>query len=99
MDEDGAVIDWINDADGSIKAIFLSSRSMKDAFISSQPVVQMDTTFEVEKGRQKLAAFCYMNPTTNKTEIAAVAFMSDESQDNSSFVLKKFKELSKKDDL
>ena len=49
MNEDGADIDWVDDADGSVKVIFLSSKNMKNAFLLSEPpVVQMDTTFEVE---------------------------------------------------
>ena len=39
MDEDGADIDWVDDADGSVKVMFLSSKNMKDAFLSSEPPV------------------------------------------------------------
>ena len=30
MDEDGADIDWVDDADGPVKVMFLSSKNMKD---------------------------------------------------------------------
>ena len=50
--------------------MFLSTRNMKSAMRSSDPtVVQMDTTFEVDKARYKLAAFCCLNIVTNKTEV------------------------------
>ena len=57
--------------------------------------------FEVKKKRRKRDDTSWrhsaLNPTTNKTEIAALAFMSDESQDNCNFVL--FKDLFKKDEI
>ena len=61
IDEHGGDIDWIDDSDGSIKVMYISSKNMRNAFLSSEPlVVQMDTTFEVEKGQYKLATFCYL---------------------------------------
>ena len=74
--------------------MYISSKNMRNAFLSSElSVIQMDTTFEVEKGRNKLVAFCYLNPTTNKTEIAALSMMSDD------FVLSKFKTLCRREDI
>ena len=100
IDEHGGCVEWVNDSDSAIKSIYICSESMKNAYISSMPqVVQIDTTFEVDKGRYKLAAVCYLNPTTNKTEIAAVALMSDESQENYDFLLSKFKFLCRKEDM
>ena len=50
--------------------------------------VQMDTTCNVEKGRDKLVAFCYLN--SNKIEIAALALIANEGESNFSFVLSEF---------
>ena len=83
-----------------MKVMYISSKNMRKTFLSSElPVIQMGTTFEVEKGRNKLAAFCYLNPTTNKTEIAALSMMSDETQENYDFVLSKFKTLCRREDI
>ena len=54
--------------------------------------------FEVEKGRYKLAAFCYLNLTTNEPEIAALSMMSDETRENYDFVLSKFKTMCRRKD-
>ena len=98
--EHGGDIDWIDDSDGSIKVMYISSKYMRNAFLSSEPpVVQMDTTFEVEKGRYELGAFCYLNPTINITEIAALSMMSDETRENYYFVLSKFKNLCRREDI
>ena len=90
----------IDDSDGSIKLMYICSKNMRNAFLSSEPlVVQMDTTFGVEKGRYKLAAFCYLNPTTNKTEIVALSMMLDETPENYDFALSKFKTLCRRENI
>ena len=83
MESDGGTVQWTSDSDESVNAIFLCSAKMKKEFIASSPnVIQMDTTFNIEKGRYKLVAFCYLNSRSNKTEIAAVALIANEGESN-----------------
>ena len=70
------------------------SSKMKNAFHSSDPpLVQLDTTFEIEASRYKLMAVVYLNPTTNKSEVAFMALMCDETTDTVDYALKCFKSL------
>ena len=63
-----------------MKALFITSQKMKSAFRAANPtLIQLDTSFEFEKARYKVAAFCYLDPNSDKTEIAAYAMMSEES--------------------
>ena len=57
----------------------------------SNNVIQKDTTFNVEKGDDKLVAFCYLNSTSNKTEISPLALIVNEGEGNFNFLLSKFK--------
>ena len=87
------------DADGSVDAMFLSSANMRKKFVESNPfVIQMDTTFSIEKGRYKLVAFCYLDLSSDKTEIAGFGLISSENDTNFNFVLSHFKLLNNKDD-
>ena len=72
---------------------------MKSALTSSDPtVIQLDTTFGIDKAHYKLISFCYMNPATNKTEIAALTVISGETEEHFNFVLKCFREVFDKND-
>ena len=91
VDEEGGTIEWETDSSGEIKSLFIASKTMLDAFRSTDPpLIQVDTSFNVDKARYKIAAFCYLNPTTNKTEIAAIAYISDESSSSLDFVFRHF---------
>ena len=52
--------------------------------------MQIDTSFDVDKARYKIATFCYLNQITNKTEIAAIAYTADETADSLGFIFKHF---------
>lgn len=48
--KDGGVINWETDADGTVKTLFITSSKMKSAFRNNNPpVVQLDTTFNMDK--------------------------------------------------
>ena len=80
ISNDGGVVEWETDEDGSIKALFITTYKMKAAFENNEPpVVQLDTSFNFEKAQYKLAAFVYLDPTTGLSEIAALAFVSQET--------------------
>ena len=86
LENDGGDVDWQEDPDGSIRCITFSSNKMKNAFRSSDtPLVQLDTTFSVEKARYKVMAVVYLNSATNKSEVAFMALMSDETKPNVEF--------------
>ena len=79
MENDGGTVRWTYDTDESIDSLFLCSAEMKKKFTECNPfVIQMDTTFNVEKGRYKLVAFCYLDSHSNKSEIAAFALIAQE---------------------
>ena len=48
-----------------------SSSKMMNAFRSSNVLlVQLDTTFDLDKARYKLIAVVYLNPIINKSEVS-----------------------------
>jgi len=56
---------------------------MKEASLSSVcTTVQVDTSFNFDSSKYKVCAFCYLNPTTNCSEISALAFLSEETAVN-----------------
>ena len=100
IEENGGEVEWTSDPDGTVKSLFVSSKTMKGSLLKSDPpVVQMDTTFNIDKAQYKLTAFCYLNPLTDKTEVAALALVSTESEENFDFVLSCFRSLNPVDEI
>ena len=67
---------------------------MKEAFLkSSCTTVQVDTSFDFDSSKYKLCAFCYLNPTTNRAELEALAFLAEETADNFRSSFKYFKSM------
>ena len=92
--EEGGIVEYLNNEDGDMKAMFFTSGKMMSAFRFQNPnVIQMDTSFEIENARYKLAAMCYLDTASDKTEIAAYALMSDETAESFEFVLKEFSKI------
>ena len=59
---------------------------MKKKFVEHNPFsIQMDTTFNIEEGKYKLVAFCYLDVTSDRTEVAAFALVSAEGEANLNF--------------
>ena len=99
MHEEGGTIKFTYDSDGTVESLFLSSAKMKRKFIDINPFsVQLDTTFNVEEGRYKLVAFCYLDVPCNKTEVAAIAFIAGEGEANFNFIFIEFKALNDRND-
>ena len=97
---EGGDVEWIEDKDKTMKALFITSQKMKSAFRAANPtLMQLDTSFEFEKARYKVAAFCYLDPNSDKTEIAAYAMMSEESTVCFEFVLRQFSRICVRQDL
>ena len=94
LEDEGGNVNWLDDPDGTVRCMAIYSSKMKNAFHSSDPpLVQLDTTFEIEASRYKLMAVVYLNPTTNKSEVAFMALMCDETTDTVDYALKCFKSL------
>ena len=67
---------------------------MKRKFIEHNPLsIQMDTTFNIEKGKYRLVAFCYLDVPSNKTEVAAFALVANEGEGNFNFILSELRAL------
>ena len=72
---------------------------MKKKFVEHNPFsIQMDTTLIIAEGKYKLVAFCYLDLTSHKTEVAAFALMSAEGEGNFNFVLIELKRLNERND-
>ena len=99
VSSEGGTVRWTYDVDESVDSLFITSHDMKRKFIDSNPyVIQMDTTFNIEKGRYKLVAFCYLDSHSNKTEIGAFGLIASESESNFNFILSQFKALNNRND-
>lgn len=82
------------DNTGQVAAAFFCTAIMRFHLIQSQPkLVQMDSTFGIDKNRYKISAVVYHNSATNLTEIGAIFFMNKETKENYRFVLNLFQEI------
>ena len=91
IEDEGGKMEYELSGDGEINTLFIASKTMVNAFTSTDPpLMQIDTPFDVDKARYKIAVFCYLNLTTNKTEIAAIAYTADETADSLGFIFKHF---------
>ena len=80
MGDEGGLVEHEEDPDGTVSTIFISTHKTKSAFVKSTPtVIQVDTSFGFDTARYEVLAFCYLNPRTKKSEIAAISFTSNES--------------------
>ena len=92
VDEEGGTIKTKEDPDETLNSIFITTVNMKKTYIATDaPLVQIDTSFSFESSEYKLVAVGYLNPTTNKSEVACVAFIAEESSENLEFVFRNFK--------
>ena len=98
--DDGGVIEWENDPDDTMKSLFITTHRMKSALFSSNPsVIQLDTSFNFEQARYKVAGYAYLDPNTNKTEIAAFSILSQETASSIEFSLSNFSKIRGEKDL
>lgn len=66
------------DIDGNVSVLCISSHVKKKSFQALySSVVQIDTLFDFDMSKYKLSGFCYLNPTTNKSEMFMLAFLSE----------------------
>lgn len=94
LDEAGGQVHNEVDADGNVSVLFVSSRVMKEAFLkSSCTTLQVDTSFDFDASKYKLCAICYLNPTNNRAELGALAFLAEETAVNFRSAFKFFKDM------
>ena len=76
-----------------VRVITVETLEMKRAFKGAKPdVVLVDTTFNFSNSCYKMSAFCYLNPVTNRGEIAQLSFMADECEEAYRYTFAAFKE-------
>lgn len=94
IEDEKGTVDYKLDTDGKISVLFVSSHPMQKAFIDACcTCVQIDTSFDFDASKYKLCAFCYLNPTTNKSELCALSFISQETAQNFTDVFQCFKKI------
>ena len=86
---------WKENDEKEASALMVSSSEMKNMFLDRKPpLIQIDTTFNMDKSQYKVCGFCYLDPRTNSTIMAAVGFMEVENHENFEFLFNRLKELS-----
>ena len=94
VEDDCEEVHLSNDSSGQVNAMFLATSKMLSAMRPSHPpLIQVDTSVDIDKVRYKIAAFCYLNATTNKSEIGAVPLLADEPAKHLDFIFKKFPDI------
>ena len=92
LDSSGGTVKVTYDGEGAVDSLFISSVEMKKKFVQHNPFsIQMDTTFNIEEGKYKLLAFCYLDLTSDRTEVAAFTLVAAEGEANFRFVLSELK--------
>ena len=81
--EGGGTCNWEKSDDGGVTAMYVSSKYMKKQFVKvNPPLIQIDTTFHVEQNNYKLCGFCYLDPHTDKSNLAGLGLMEAETCEN-----------------
>jgi len=80
VEEESGTVNPVLDKDGNVSVLFMSTKTMREAFREfACETAQIDTNFDIDSSKCKLCAFCYLHPTTNKSEFCALTFLSDET--------------------
>jgi len=83
LEEEGGDVFSKVDSEGNVAVLCITSYMMKRTFQNSlPPVVQVDTSFNIDSARYKLCGFCYLNPKTNQSEFGMLAFLAEETSVN-----------------
>ena len=84
--EEGGHVNKLENKDGTVRVLTITTKEMFNAFIGSDPsVLQIDTTFNFESSGYKLSCILYLNPATGKGEVVQLSFLEDEAADAYSF--------------
>ena len=76
----------------TVRVMTIQTNYMRKAYSGIAPsLVYVDTTFNFNKEGYKMSSFAYLNPVTNKGEIAQLIFLTDEGADALEFAFSSFK--------
>ena len=80
--------------DGTVRVLMVATAEMKKACRGADPSIYLcDTTFKFESRGYKLCSLLYLNPITNKGEMAQMSFLSDETEDSYTFAFNATKKI------
>ena len=92
--DDGGTCEYKIDDKGEVAAIFLSSASMKKAYKDADvPLLQVDTTFQVESSHYKVVGVCYLDPKIKSSAAICLALVDRETKENLEFVFEELKKI------
>ena len=98
VEEEGGEVDVKLDDSHKVRCLQVQTVKMRKAYLSVKPdVVNIDTTFNFNTNGYKMTAVCYVNPVTNKGEIAQLVFIADEAKECYEFAFESFKKSVVKD--
>ena len=98
IESEGGKVDIMLEENGKVRAISIMTVDMKKACLGINPTVfQCDTTFKFDTSNYKMSAFLYLNPVSNRGEIAQISFLADEGAEVYKFMFSSFKKTFGKD--
>ena len=98
IEAEGGKVDIMLEDNVKVRAICIVTLDMKKACLGTNPaVVQCDTTFKFDTSNYKMSAFLYLNPVSNRGEIAQISFLADEGAEVYKFTFSSFKKTFGKD--
>ena len=92
VQEGGDVHIKLDNKQETVRVMTIQTNDMRKAYSGIAPnLVYVDTTFNFNKEGYKMSSFAYLNPVTNKGEIAQLIFLTDEGADALEFAFSAFK--------
>lgn len=98
LEDEGGQINVLLDEKENVRVLSVQTSDMRRAFLGVNPdVVMVDTTFNYNASGYKLNAFSYVNPVSNRGEVANLVFLSDEGAETLEFGFTAFRKAVLKD--
>ena len=98
IEDEGGNVEVLKDKNEKVRVLVVQTLDMKKAYLGVNPeICQVDTTFRFETSGYKMTVFMYLNPVTNRGEVAQVAFLNDEGAEAYEFAFRAFKKFVRKD--
>lgn len=92
VEEGGTVQIKLDSTQETVRVLTIQTSVMRKAYAGIAPnLVYVDTTFNFNSENYKMSSFAYLNPVTNKGEIAMLIFLTDEGADALEFAFSTFK--------
>lgn len=92
VEEGGSVRSMLDNKHETVRVLTIQTKEMRKAYSSISPnIVFVDTTFNFNNEGYKMSSFAYLNPVTNKGEIAHLFFLADEGAEALEFSFNSFK--------